>query len=552
MILKCEGKPSSGRAKRWLAALAITTTAVCSGTVLLPQPAQSAEKVLRVAMTAADIPINIGQPDQGFEGFRFMGYMLYDTLVLWDLSKSDVSASLTPALAESWSIDPDNPLRWVFKLRKGVKYHDGSEFTADDVVWNFKKVSDSDAPQYEPKQAALVAVRIPALKEVNKVDDYTVEIITKDVSAYVPYQVSFWFMSSQEHWEKSKSWAEYAKSPSGTGPWKFVSQTPRAKVEMVANKSYWNPERIPKVDRVILRPIQEASARVAALLSGQVDFVEAPPPDAVPRLKQSGMNIVTNAYPHNWAIKPSRIEGSPWNDINVRKAANLCIDREGMNTMLGGLSIPSEGHVPPGDKWFGKPTFTLGYKPDEARKLMAASGHSQNKPLTVKIAISTSGSGQMQPLPMFEFLQANLNECHFDVQAEVMEWNALTSFHRKPANDPIATSKNVNAVIVSHATQDPYSGFERFFLSSRISPAGSNWGMVVDPFYDEMLAKAAKTFDPDVQNDILQKVHEYAVNNAEWIWVTHDVNPRALAPHVKGFVQAQSWFQDLTSISIER
>lgn len=534
------------RLRSGMAALAI------AGAVAMPASQASAESVLRVAMTAADIPINIGQPDQGFEGFRFMGYMLYDALVLWDLSKSDESAGLMPGLAESWSVDPNNPERWVFNLRKGVKFHDGSDFTADDVVWNFEKVRNTDAPHYEAKQAALVAVRIPALKEVNKIDDYTIEILTDGVSAYVPYQVSFWFMSSQEHYEKVGSWAEFAKSPSGTGPWKFVSQTPRAKVEMVANKEYWNPERVPKVDRVILRPIPEASARVAALLSGQVDFVEAPPPDAIPRLKASGMQIVTNAYPHNWAIKPSRIEGSPWNDINVRKAANLCIDREGMNQMLGGLSVPAEGHLPPGDVWFGNPEFKLGYKPDEARKLMAASGHSADKPLTVKIAISTSGSGQMQPLPMFEFLQANLNECFFNVEAEVMEWNALTAFHRKPANSEEAVSKGVNGAIVSHATQDPYSGFERFFLSSRISPAGSNWGMLVDPWYDETLAKAARTFDAQELNKILASVHEYAVNNAEWIWVTHDVNPRALAPHVKGFVQAKSWFQDLTPVSIER
>jgi peptide/nickel transport system substrate-binding protein len=88
--------------------------------------------------------------------------------------------------------------------------------------------------------------------------------------------------------------------------------------------------------------------------------------------------------------------------------------------------------------------------------------------------------------------------------------------------------------------------------SSRISPAGSNWGMLVDNYYDEMLAAAAQTFDIDDQNEIIRKVHEYSVNNAEWIWVVHDVNPRAHAPHVTGFVQAQSWFQDLTPISIER
>jgi ABC-type transport system substrate-binding protein len=208
--------------------------------------------------------------------------------------------------------------------------------------------------------------------------------------------------------------------------------------------------------------------------------------------------------------------------------------------------------MPPGDTWFGSPKFKLGYKPDEARKLMAASGHSAEKPLTVKIAISTSGSGQMQPLPMFEFIQANLNECYFNVEGEVMEWNALTAFGRKPADDKDAVAKGVNAIVISHALQDPYSAFERFFLSSRISPAGSNWGMLKDPWYDETLAKAAKTFDKEAQDAILRSVHEHAVEEAEWVWVTHDVNPRALAPHVKGFVQAKSWFQDLTPVYIEK
>jgi len=538
-----------GRGGRWLRGIALG--AACAvGALAVATGAQAKEKVLRVAMTAADIPIDIGQPDQGFEGFRFMGYMLYDPLVLWDLSKADKPAKLMPGLATKWEVDPKNHNRWIFHLRKGVKFHDGSTFTADDVVWNFEKVRNPKAPQYEPKQAALVASRIPSIATVKKIDDYTIEITTKTPSAYVPYQVSFWFMSSKAQWEKTKSWAEFAKHPSGTGPWKFVSETPRAKVEMVPNKDYWDKNRVPKVDRVILRPIPEASARVAALLSGQVDWVEAPPPDAIPRLKSAGMNIVTNAYPHNWAIKPSRIKGSPWNDIRVRKAANLCIDRKGMTKMLGGLAIPSEGHMPPGDTWFGHPKFKLGYKPDEARKLMAEAGHSAKKPLKVKIAISTSGSGQMQPLPMFEFLQANLNECYFKVEAEVMEWNALTAFARKPANDKEAIAKGVNAVIISHALQDPYSAFERFFLSSRISPAGSNWGMLKDPWYDKTLAEAARTFDVEKQNAILRKVHEHVVDNAEWVWVVHDVNPRALSPKVKGFVQAQSWFQDLTPVHL--
>jgi peptide/nickel transport system substrate-binding protein len=79
-----------------------------------------AETVLRVAMTAGDIPITIGQPDQGFEGYRFVGYNLYDTLTLWDLSKADVVADIRPGLATSWEVDPQDTKRWIVELRQGV------------------------------------------------------------------------------------------------------------------------------------------------------------------------------------------------------------------------------------------------------------------------------------------------------------------------------------------------------------------------------------------------------------------------------------------------
>ncbi len=546
-------KSRDGRAvRRGLCYRAVTLSgaAALAMSAFAAAPAARAESVLRVAMTAADIPVNIGIPDQGFEGYRFMGYMLYDALVNWDLSSATEPAKLTPGLAESWTVDPNDAKRWIFKLRKGVTFHDGSTFTADDVLWNLAKVRDDKAPQYDSKQAALIAVRIPSVAAIEKIDDHTIAILTEEPNADIPYQVSYWTLSSQEHWEKVGSWAEYAKDPSGTGPWKQVSLTPRASVEMVPNKDYWDKNRVPKVDKVVLRPIPEASARVAALLSGQVDFIEAPPPDAVPRLKQQGMEIITNSYPHNWAVELSKAEGSPWNDVRVRKAANLCVDRDSMVEMLGGLAIAAKGHVPPDDTWFGKPSFDIGYRPDEARAMMKEAGFSEEKPLTVKIAVSTSGSGQMQPLPMFEFMQANLAECFFDVQAEVMEWNALLSFGRQPANGKDAMAAGVNGIIISRAVQDPYSALERSYMSTRITPKGSNWGLVNNPEYDELMRKASQSFDPEMQNDALRQVHAKIVDNAEWLWIVHDINPRAISPKVKGFVQAKSWFQDLTPITI--
>jgi len=114
-------------------------------------PAACAQGTLTVAMTAGDLPITMGTPDQGFEGYRFVAFSLYDSLTGWDLSRSDKAAELVPALAESWAIDPANPKRWIFKLRQGVKWHDGCAFTADDVVWNFGRVLDKDAPRASPR-----------------------------------------------------------------------------------------------------------------------------------------------------------------------------------------------------------------------------------------------------------------------------------------------------------------------------------------------------------------------------------------------------------------
>src|SRR5258707_8290250 len=105
--------------------------------------AARAESTLRIGMTAADIPQTTGIPDQGGEGYRFIGYQLYDALVNWDLSRADVVAPLTPGLATEWHPDPADPKKWIFKLRQGVKFHDGSPFNADAVIWNLDKITAS-------------------------------------------------------------------------------------------------------------------------------------------------------------------------------------------------------------------------------------------------------------------------------------------------------------------------------------------------------------------------------------------------------------------------
>lgn len=506
---------------------------------------------LRIAMTASDIPLTTGQPDNGFEGYRFFGYTIYDALVNWDLSKADTASALTPGLATSWSVDDKDKTKWAFHLRQGVKFHDGSAFNADAVVWNFEKLLNDKSPQFDPKQAANGRARIPTVKSVTKIDDNTVQITTKVVDAWLPYTLSYVFFSSPTQWEKlGRSWDKFAAQPSGTGPFKMTGMVPRERAEFVPNTDYWDKNRIPKTDKVILMPIPEANTRTTALMAGQVDWVEAPAPDMIENLRSRGLTITSNVYPHTWPYQFSFAEGSPWRDIRVRKAANLAVDREGLKKLLGGMMMPAQGLVFPGHPWFGEPTFKVRYDPEEAKKLLKEAGYSKDKPVKVKVLISASGSGQMLPLAMNEYIQENLAQVGIQVEFEVLEWQTLFANWRQGTKDP--ASRGADATNVSFAWMDPFSGFYRFMHSSMVPPNGFNWGYFNDPSYDKLLDEARATFDQTKQDQLLAAVHTKIVDDATWLWVAHDVAPRALSPKVKGFVQPRSWFVDLTSVSMDK
>src|SRR3954469_1546544 len=128
-----------------------------------------AEAVLRIGMTAADIPRTLGQPDQGFEGNRFTGLTMYDALTMWDLSSADKASVMIPGLATEWKVDDADKKKWTFKLRPGVTFHDGSPFNADAVVWNVEKVLKQDAPQFDASQVGVTASRMPTLASAKKI-----------------------------------------------------------------------------------------------------------------------------------------------------------------------------------------------------------------------------------------------------------------------------------------------------------------------------------------------------------------------------------------------
>src|SRR5215469_7146428 len=165
-------------------------------TALLAIGTARAGGVLTVGMTAGDVPVTTGTPDQGAEGLRFVGYNLYDALTLWNLRLGDKPTDIKPGLATAWHIDPADHKRWIFELRRGAKWHDGCDFTADDVLWNMKYSADDKAPEFNPAQFAQARAYLGTYAGVEKIDDYTVAFTTKVPDSLFPYEISYVLMIS--------------------------------------------------------------------------------------------------------------------------------------------------------------------------------------------------------------------------------------------------------------------------------------------------------------------------------------------------------------------
>ncbi len=518
-----------------LAAVLMAPAALATGTSL---PGGT----LTVAMTVSDVPDWAGMPDQGFEGHRFVGYSLYEGLVAWDLSTSDQEVDIIPGLAEAWDIDPENPNRWIIDLREGVSFHDGCAWNAEAAVWNYQRLIDEDHPGFNPVDFARARSRTSTIAEVEPIDEMSFAIHTREVESLFPYNLVYVLMVSPCAYEAAgNDRAAYSRSPSGTGPYVFSRAVPGERLELLRNVNYWNPDRIPQHERLLLLPMPEATTRAAALLSGQVDFIEAPSPDMIPALEGAGMTVVLNEYPHYWPYRLNVLDG-PFADVRVRQAANYAINRDEMVALLNNTATPAFGAFTTNQRNFGDP-YLFSYDPDKARALLEEAGC---LPCDVTIGISPAGSGQMQPLPMNELMQAHLSAAGFNINFEVMDWNTMIGVFIRGA----VAHPEYHVINFSCASMEPLQ-FVKSFMKKFQTPGGSNWGGYYHSEAEQLLAAALESFDPEEQDDLIRQAHELVVADASQIFVVSDLNPRAMAPHVQGFIQAQSWFQDMTPISVE-
>jgi peptide/nickel transport system substrate-binding protein len=181
---------------------------------------------------------------------------------------------------------------------------------------------------------------------------------------------------------------------------------------------------------------------------------------------------------------------------------------------------------------------------------MAQTPYSKANPLKAKVIIAQGGTGQMLSLPMNEYIQQSLAEIGINLEFEVVELENLYLHWRSGAKADMNAGKGITAINLGYVTADPFYALTRFAYGKYVAPNGVNWGGYDNPKVNDMIDRIRASFDTKVQDKLLAGVHQQMVDDALMLWVVHDANPHALSPKVKQFVQAQHWFQDLTTIGM--
>jgi len=301
---------------------------------------------------------------------------IFDTLV-W----SDETIQIQPGLAESWK--PIDDTTWEFKLRRGVKFHDGSEFTAEDVKFSIERVPVVTGPT-----TTLIYVKRVASMEI--VDPYTIRMKTDGPAATLPYDfVRLFIVSAKAAKDARNEQFNSGKAAIGTGPYKLVSWAPKGDLVLERYDDYWRGKS--HWQRVVRKEITNDAARVAALKSGQVDLINYVPAtdyewmakDRAVRVSKGDSVYVFNLTPDMreksprvWDADGKAMDVNPMRDPRVREALDLAIDRKTMvEVVLEGLAKPANQLMP--DGFFGSSTKIPmpAFDPDKAKKLLADAGY---------------------------------------------------------------------------------------------------------------------------------------------------------------------------------
>lgn len=510
--------------------LLLAAVALSVGAATLPASAQSLTAAYAAEPSSID-PLyhNLG-PNNATRKHMF------DALV-----GQDENLVVMPELAESWETSADG-LTWTFNLRRGVKFHDGGDFTSRDFLYTICRIPNV------PNSPSSMAGFIKSAETITAPDAHTIQATTA-----APYPLlltdfaSFGVLSASANGHDGP--VEYTRdgcpgidsypdsnayndgtAAIGTGPYKFVSYTPGESIVMERNDDYWGDA--PHWERITIRTISNEGARVAALLAGDVDVIEKPPVQDLERLRNDpNVNVVQGAssrviyihFDHVGEPSPG-IEGTdgrnPLKDLRVRKAISLAIDRPLIvDRIMGGLAEPARQLVP-GFMRGSDPAIGLEQpSTEEAKRLLAEAGY----PNGFKVVLGTPNDRYINDAKVAQAVAQMLTRAGIETEVDAMTKSVFFSRRNKYEFSLYLAGWGASGAGMASplralvASQNKEKGL-----------GGTNRGRYSNPELDAVIEKALATVEPEAHDALLRQASRIVVEDVAILPLHYEVTPWAL------------------------
>jgi peptide/nickel transport system substrate-binding protein len=348
-----------------------------------------------------------------------------------NLTSRHPDGKLYPGLATEWKLEGQSTYR--FKLREGVKFHNGDPFTSADAKFSIERT-------YDPAAKTMVATALSTIDHIEAPDPFTLVIHTKKPDPLLPARLGFYGgqIVPKKYLESVGNDAFNAK-PVGTGPVRLASWVKDDRAVFDANPDYWGG-RI-DADRVVLRPIVETAPRVAALLKGEVDIITQLPPDQAERVTGNSATRVTGALYAGLYVFGVNSKRPPLDNPLVKQALSLAIDREAIvKELWRGRGVVPSGPIAKGDNHFDPKLPLLAYNPKEARERLKKAGYKGEE-----IVIETTVAYVSQDKAMSEAIAGMWKDVGVNVKVEVIEYSVRAQKGREKSfkglwwSDPTST-----------------------------------------------------------------------------------------------------------------
>ncbi len=450
------------------------------------------------------------------------GGTLNNFLVLETLTFMEPNFNLVPGLAESWELIDDTT--WRIHLKDNIKFHDNTELTADDVKFSFDRNMEKN-PTIRGELG---------IKSIEKIDDYTLDIITNKPDAAIPAALSYAraVIYSINSVEKDG----IIIKPIGTGPFKFEKYDKASDIlELGKNENYWNGA--PKLDTVLIQGgVGEASTRELAIEKGEVDFTTEPPLGSTERLKTNlEFNVIVHPLCQGYKLNFGNLSKAPYDDIKVRKAIAYAVDKESIveHILYERGEISNGMGFVPGIEWRNNDLVGYPYDPQKSKELLKEAGweDTDNDGIldkdgkAFKVTLYTWPQRPALP-PLAETVQSQFKEIGIDAEVRIMDWSAI----KERLNDWGAI--RVSGGSTSMRIPDPSYYLERSFHSKG---ASNSYGYKNEEV-DRLLEEGRSTFDEQKRYDIYYEVQEIVVDDVADVYIAYHNLAVVTKSSVNGYI----------------